>query len=388
MGFQRTVNQQPAPAVPGDFAGTNPRASVVAPPNGYVAAPNYPATFGGALRDALIVGRFAWFNYATGLAANYLTQNSLIGFVHREVQTIITDFLGEQRMGVQQGFPVTGCSQGDFWADFSASAPDAAGLSVYADPVTGIATAGAPGASVTIAITASLASTGVLTVTVTAGVLAVGQLVAGAGVPAGSFITAQLTGSAGSTGTYQLNQGATVGSEAMTAYGVQETRFKLATPVAGTVSFTGALAGSPGAQFTGVVSGNVLTVSALTGVLHQGDLVSGTGVVQVPLGSQLTGFPGSVGTYNFTHADVGSEAMTTTSTPNGILAASAVSGGSLAPGERIVGASIPAWALILGQISGTSGGAGNYQTNLFQLIGSEAMTATQGHLGKISTWQA
>lgn len=316
MGFQKTVNQQPAPAVPGDFAGTNPRASVVAPPNGYVAAPNYPGSFGGALREALIVGRFAWFNYATGLAANYLTQNSLIGFVHREVQTIITDFLGEQRMGVQQGFPVTGCSQGDFWADFSASAPDAAGLSVYADPVTGIATAGAPGASVTIAITASLANTGVLTVTVTGGVLAVGQLVVGAGVPPGSFITAQLTGSAGSTGTYQLNQGATVGSEAMTAYGVQETRFKLATPVAGVVS--------------------------LTGVIDAG----------------------------------------------GVLTASAVSGGSIAQGERLTGASIPAWALILGQTGGTPGGAGTYQTNYFVAVASEAMTATQGHLGKISTWQA
>lgn len=316
MGFQKTVNQQPAPAVPGDFAGTNPRASVVAPPNGYVAAPDYPATLGGALREALIVGRFAWFNYATGLAANYLTANSLLGFVHREVQTIITTFLGEQRMGVQQGFPVTGSSQGDFWADFSASAPDAAGLSVYADPVTGIATAGAAGQSVSFAITASLANTGVLTVTVTGGVLAVGQAIVGTNVPAGSFITAQLTGGAGSTGTYQLNQGATVGSEAMTALGVQETRYKLATPVAGVVSLTGVIAAG------------------------------------------------------------------------GVLTASAVSGGSLAPGERLVGASIPAWALILGQLTGTPGGAGTYQTNYFVAVGSEAMTATQGKLGKISTWQA
>src|SRR6185503_8578043 len=107
---------------------------------------------------------------------------------------------------------------------------------------------------------------------------------------------------------------------------------------------------------TGVVSGNVLTVTALTGVLHQGDLVSGTGVVQVPLGSQLTGFPGSVGTYNFHHADVGSEAMTTTSTPNGVLASSSVSGGSITAGQRLFGASIPGYALIQGQLTGTPGG--------------------------------
>jgi len=54
--------------------------------------------------------------------------------------------------------------------------------------------------------TASLAATGVLTVSaVASGALAAGQRVTGAGVPLGTKIVGQLTGSAGSTGTYRVN---------------------------------------------------------------------------------------------------------------------------------------------------------------------------------------
>lgn len=389
MSFQTRVNTQPAPAVAGDFASANPRASVTAPPGGYQVAPNYPATFGGALREALIVGRFCWSNYATGIAANFFQPGSLLGFVHRECQTIITEFLLEQRVGIQAGFAVTSANQGDFWADF-APGPDAAGLVVYADPVTGKASADVAGQGVTFGLTAALAATGVLTVTATSGVLAAGQLIQNAALsyPLGTFIVSQLTGSAGSTGTYQLNQGIVIGSGVATAYGKQETKFKLATPVAGPVAFTGEFDGTPGATFTGVISANVLTVSALTGVLRQGDLISGAGVAQVPLGKQLTGFPGSTGTYSLTHSDVGSEAMTSTNTPDGVLKVTAVASGTLTRGQLIAGTGIPPNAQILSQLTGTAGSTGNYNTNVFSLIGSEAMTAASGTLGKISTWQA
>jgi|SRR6185312_1561624 len=331
MSFPTRVNAQPAPAVPGGFAGCNPRAAVLAPPGGYVAAPDYPASFGGATKEALIVGRFAWFNYATGQASNYYQPGSILGFVQRQNgMTVIKDFLGESRLGFQQGFPVTGHNQGDFYADFTPG-PDAAGLTVYADPVTGQATAAAAGQGVQFAITASLANTGVLTVTVTAGTLAVGQVVTGTNVPVGSFITAQLTGTAGSTGTYQLNQGATVGSEAMVATGKVETKFKLAQPVAGAVAFTGAWLGTV-----------------------------------VPAGAPFAGL---------TVAD-------------GLLTVSAVASGTLAPGQLLGGTNVPAFAQILSQKSGTPGGTGVYLTNLFALIASESLTAGQGDTAKISTWQA
>lgn len=65
-------------------------------------------------------------------------------------------------------------------------------------------------------ITASIASN-VLTVTVTAGTLAINQVITGSGVLTGTLITAQLTGAAGGTGTYSVSNNQTVASESMTA---------------------------------------------------------------------------------------------------------------------------------------------------------------------------
>ena len=66
------------------------------------------------------------------------------------------------------------------------------------------------------AITASIAGT-VLTVSaVASGKLLPGQLLAGAGLIAGTIIVGQLTGPTGGIGTYSVNESQTVASEAMT----------------------------------------------------------------------------------------------------------------------------------------------------------------------------
>jgi len=54
-------------------------------------------------------------------------------------------------------------------------------------------------------VTASVSTAGVMTVTTTAGTLAAGQTVGGPGMPTEPTITSQLSGKAGSTGTYQLS---------------------------------------------------------------------------------------------------------------------------------------------------------------------------------------
>lgn len=74
-------------------------------------------------------------------------------------------------------------------------------------------------------ITGSIATT-VLTVTVTGGVLAIGQVLSASNIVMGTQILAQLTGSAGSTGTYTVSVSQTVTSEsinviAMTATSIQ-----------------------------------------------------------------------------------------------------------------------------------------------------------------------
>lgn len=73
------------------------------------------------------------------------------------------------------------------------------------------------------------------------------------------------------------------------------------------------------ASFTGVISGNVLTASSVTGSILQGQAVIGTGV---PAGTYVTGSgtgTGGAGTYNLnlppTAPVVSSESMTTSGVP-------------------------------------------------------------------------
>lgn len=167
-------------------------------------------------------------------------------------------------------------------------------------------------------------------------------------------------------------------------------------PVAGAAT-TAAFTASIGASFTGVVATNVLTVSALTGILHPGDLINGAGVVNTVLGAQLTGSPGLAGTYTLTHGDVSSEAMTASST---ILDVTAVSSGTINVGDVIAGAGITAGTQITGEITGT-GGVGTYQlSGVAQHVATaEAVTvigiptkwyvqtvAAAGELAVISSW--
>lgn len=220
-GFQPFVNAQPAPGEAGDFAGAGIRMAVQAPTGGYVADAN-----------GVIVGNFAWGTPATGLASNTHSAGSILGFVHRENQTIIVDFLASRRTAIQAGFPVYMFGRGDFLAFFSAGA--AAGAQVYADPTTGAPTTVSGGNILTpfkvvTTVPVDAAFTGVindqsqLTVSaLSAGVVAPGQFLTGTGVGPNIAITSQvlpLTGgeTVGGNGRYLVNSLAAVASTAMTA---------------------------------------------------------------------------------------------------------------------------------------------------------------------------
>lgn len=205
--FQRQVNQQPAPAEAGDFASANPRASIP------VGGPGFRAG-----TDPLIVGRFAWGNPDTLKAESNSANGGLLGFVHRENQTIITTFLDEVRVAVQAGFPVTLMSQGDYWADVPAGID--AGDPVYANNTTGVAQQASGGGTLTAFVAASsvpvpavsdagatiAAQTGIMTVPgpMGSGLFDVGQKLTWSGKDANAqaVITAQLTGTPGEDGTY------------------------------------------------------------------------------------------------------------------------------------------------------------------------------------------
>jgi hypothetical protein len=148
MGFQTQVYVQPSPAVDGDFASANPRASVLAGPGSLVAGP-----------EGVTVGRFAWAtsngeeNINSGevdfynLVANTGT-GAPTGFVHREQQALITQWLAEATLLIPGGFPVTLHSAGDFWTRNAGGAATTAGQKVFAKLTDGSAVPGAAGASV------------------------------------------------------------------------------------------------------------------------------------------------------------------------------------------------------------------------------------------------
>lgn len=224
-GFQSFVNRHLAPGVVGAFASLNPRAVVLAGPGAFKADETPP----------VVVGFFAWGAPADGLAHGEETANSFLGFVANEGQTIITQFLGRDRLAVQAGFPVTLYSHGDFWAHVAGGAVDV-GDTIYADaatgeptvddasaanPDTGFVAATASPLAVT-SSASSLAATGVLTVGGSiVGSIVIGDgasvVVNGTGVPANTFIQSQLTGTPGGDGTYQTSsRGVVVGATAMT----------------------------------------------------------------------------------------------------------------------------------------------------------------------------
>jgi hypothetical protein len=132
MGFQTSVNQQPAPAVERAFASANPRASVL-PSDGVSVADSSGVT----------VGRFAWL--ANGLVNN-AGSGVPSGFVHRDHQALNFSLLSDSTMVIPQGYAVTLHNQGDFWARTTTIAT--VGQKVFASNTTGQIATGAAGATI------------------------------------------------------------------------------------------------------------------------------------------------------------------------------------------------------------------------------------------------
>lgn len=326
MPFPNQVNVQPAPAVAGDFASTNPRATVDAGPGGLVAG-----------AAGVVVGRFAWLSYnaadtdnAPAQANNFGTASGTslpaapAGLVHREQQALITTFLAEFGMTVPAGFPVTLFNAGDFWVKNDGTTQALIGQYAFANFANGAVTF-ASGAQSTI-------------------------------------------GTGGSSGT-----------------------------------LTGSLGPIPTTSFTGSISGNILTVTAVaSGALVVGGTLTGTGgggvVAGTQIVSQLSGTPGGIGTYalNIPEQTVTSAAgMTCTAALLTVASAS----GTLSVGMLLTGTG-PFVSTYISAFGTGSGGAGTYFVSASQTLGSSTITfqstiqtkfiatssGAAGELVKISSW--
>lgn len=136
MSFQTAVNQQQAPAVAGDFASANPRASVIGPGQG-----SWVAGAGG-----VTIGKFAW-GAADGTVLN-AGANAPTGFVHRDQQGQIVTYLTEAGMVIQAGLPLTLHRTGDYFVKVAGPNAAVVGNKVFASNTTGDAAFGDAGATI------------------------------------------------------------------------------------------------------------------------------------------------------------------------------------------------------------------------------------------------
>ncbi|OBQ84645.1 hypothetical protein [Mesorhizobium sp. WSM3873] len=271
-GFQTQVAYNPAPAVEGDFASTNPRSTVLAAAGALVC---------GAL--GAVIGRFAWLNYALAdsdnapAVVNTFGTGPVAGFVHREQQGLIEQYLQESTMLVPAGFPITIFDAGDFWVKNNGATPAQYGMKVYANYADGTATAaptGTPNGATASAGSIAAATSGlvgsingnVLAVTaLNSGTIYPGTTISGTDVVSGTKIVQQLTGTPGGVGTYAVN--------------IPDQDVDPGTVISGTY---------------GVFTAG----GAIAGVFGVGDTLTGAGITAVTtITQQLSGPAGGAGTY-------------------------------------------------------------------------------------------
>ena len=136
--FQTSINVTQAPGVAGDFASANPRANTLSVPGGFIAG-----------TGGLTVGLFAWADSATGT----ILLNSGTGlptcFVHRDLQGMITTYLGEYGMTVPAGMGIGDMfSTGDFFVKNAGAGAVTIGMKAFANNTNGTISFAAAGATV------------------------------------------------------------------------------------------------------------------------------------------------------------------------------------------------------------------------------------------------
>jgi hypothetical protein len=150
--------------------------------------------------------------------------------------------------------------------------------------------------------------------------------------------------------------------------------------VPGQTQYTIGPTGQIGAQVTGTITGNVLTINTInSGGVAIGQMLSGPGITTgTTITGFLTGAGGQVneaGTYQVNINQNTLAPAFTGSISGTTLTVTAVSQGYIGLGAVITGTGVTTGTTISGLISGT-GGTGTYQVSVSQTIGSESMTAT------------
>jgi hypothetical protein len=192
-------------------------------------------------------------------------------------------------------------------------------------------------------------------------------------IPPGMPITLHSAG-----GFWVKNDGSTevaIGQKAYAAYADGRINFA-ATGSASTASGTAAsIAAATAISMTGSITGNVLTISAVsTGTMVPGAILSGTGVATgTQVTAQLSGTAGGIGTYSVNIPDQAA-ASTTISGTYGILTVGGTVVAGFTPGDTLSGSGVTAGTTVWGYGTG-AGGAGTYVVSPSQTAASTTITA-------------
>lgn len=214
--FPTQVNVQPALAVSGDFASVNPRATVLATPAGLQAG-----------SAGVTIGRFAYVDAGATVATNYNQGTAKpAGFVARRQQGLQPTIKTSYGNTILAGYPVYLFDAGDFFVTNSGATAVTVGQKAFASYVDGSVTFAAAGTAQTTGgvVTGSISGTTLTVTAVTSGTLAVGHVLTGTGITAGTTITALGTGTGGA-GTYTVSVSQTVASTTVTSLTNYETKW-------------------------------------------------------------------------------------------------------------------------------------------------------------------
>ena len=381
QGFPSQVNGVQAIGVEGDFAVPgNPFSSVMAPNGQFVAGAQGAA-----------VGAFAWVDSTNGVTIDNFGVGLPLGFIHRAQQGVFSSYATHASLVVLSGLPVVVMNTGDFYVRNSGLVAATPGMKAYALNSSGLVTfnvtatppTGASAGAATLTSIISATTGGALpttntctgsisgsTLTVTAmgsgSVIGsgVGQTITGTGIDPSETVTivAQLTGTAGGIGTYQLS----------TIFGVAVT----------STSFS--LSGG----------GLTLTGANYKGVFAVGMTLTGT---NIPAATTIlaygTATAGAAGTYLVSQpATVAATASTITASNASFLTVDATSTGTWGLNELLTGSSVAASQyLVANGVTNSNltglGGAGTYLTNLYQAAQLTAQTIGV-QAGVETTWVA
>ena len=277
-GFQTAVSVLQAPAVAGDWASENPRASVNAGPGGLVAG-----------AAGVYVGRFGWRDPGNLQSVLNTGFGAPTGFIDRRQQGLNTTYLLDASMFIPAGFGMTLMKEGDYWVVNDGSSQAQPGQTAFANFADGKVTFGSAATktgALTGAITAQTFSvTGSITdnvMTVTAvgsGTVVAGGTISGTGVASGSKVVRQLTGTTCGIGTYEVSiaEQSAASTTISGTYGLLTVTVASASPLAVGMSLTDGTGAVVGTQVTQLGTG---TGGTGTYIVDNNTAVSSTADIQ------------------------------------------------------------------------------------------------------------